>query len=187
MKGHQRTPFGCPLVLWSSDRPVAGSLDGFRRLSGRKIRSRSQKRTRSHLAIFAGCGMLLLTSFQPSKGGDMMCARGPLGACVATYREVDNREGSLLVLGAVPFCHCADPDVVEKRLNRRVESRTGCTEFQMDTRFARFFPCHSASLATSCAPKKSRITSRHCDPNVKQMPNGLVSRRTSILGQHSPF
>jgi hypothetical protein len=42
--------------------------------------SRSHKRTRSHFAILASCGILLPTGFQPSKGGDMVCARGPLGA-----------------------------------------------------------------------------------------------------------
>jgi hypothetical protein len=44
-----------------------------------KVASRkSQKRTRSRFAIIAGCGILLPTSFQASKGGDMVCARGPL-------------------------------------------------------------------------------------------------------------
>jgi hypothetical protein len=79
-KGHQRTRKWCPTSSWSKVRPVEGFLGGFRVLSGRKIRSGSQKRTRSRFAILAGCGILLSTSFQPSKGGDMVCARGPLGA-----------------------------------------------------------------------------------------------------------
>ena len=29
------------------------------------------------------------------KGSDMVCARGPLGACVATYGKVDKGEGPL--------------------------------------------------------------------------------------------
>ena len=79
-KGHQWTRKWCPTSLWSRIRPVEGSVGGFRRLSGGKISSRSHKRTRASLAFFAGCGIILPTSFQPSKGGDMVCARGPLGA-----------------------------------------------------------------------------------------------------------
>jgi hypothetical protein len=30
-KGHQWTPFWCPMSLWSSSRPIEGSLRGFRR------------------------------------------------------------------------------------------------------------------------------------------------------------
>jgi len=33
-KGHQWTPKWCPMLLWSSIRPVEGSLRGFRRQSG---------------------------------------------------------------------------------------------------------------------------------------------------------
>jgi hypothetical protein len=70
----------CPLVLWSSSRPVERSRDGVWLLSGQKIRSSSQKRTRSRFAIFAGCGILFPTRFEPCEGGDMVCDRGPLGA-----------------------------------------------------------------------------------------------------------
>jgi hypothetical protein len=50
-----------------------------------------QKRTRASSAFFGGCGMIFPTSFQPSQDGDMVCARGPLGACVATCHNVGNR------------------------------------------------------------------------------------------------
>jgi hypothetical protein len=96
-EGHQQTPKWRPTRLWSSMGPVEGSRGGFLGPSGRKIRSGWPKRTRSHFAIFAGCGILLPTSFQPSKGGDMVCARGPLGACVATYGKVYKNEGPLRV------------------------------------------------------------------------------------------
>ena len=64
-----------------------------------KTRSRSQKRTRGHFEIFAGCGMILPTGFQSCKDGDMVCTRGPLGAfVVAIYCKLgDNKEGLLLV------------------------------------------------------------------------------------------
>jgi hypothetical protein len=95
-KGHQWTSKLCPTRLWSKIRSVEGSLRGFRGLRGRKIRSGSPKRTRRRFAIFAGCGILLLTSFQPCKGGDMVCARVPLGhLCILTrfawlaWRPVD--------------------------------------------------------------------------------------------------
>jgi hypothetical protein len=52
----------------------------FLELSGRKTRSRYQKRTRGSFAILAACGIIFSTSFQPSKGGGMACIRGPLGA-----------------------------------------------------------------------------------------------------------
>jgi hypothetical protein len=71
--------------------------------------SRSHKRTRSHFAILASCGILLPTGFQPSKGGDMVCARGPLGACVTTYRKVGDGEGPLLAPETVPLCNRAGP------------------------------------------------------------------------------
>ncbi len=60
---------------------------------------------RGSFVVFVGCGIIRSTGFQPCKGGDMACARGPLKAhSVATYRKVDNREGPLLVLVAVPPC-----------------------------------------------------------------------------------
>jgi hypothetical protein len=105
--GHKGTPMDIKMVstsLWSSVRPTKGSPPGFWGLSGRKIRSTSQEWTRSHFAILAGCGILLPTSFQPSKGGDMVCARGPLGACVATCHNVGSREGSLQLFEVVPLC-----------------------------------------------------------------------------------
>ena len=55
-------------------------LRGFRALTYREIRSGCQKRTRRRSAFFAGCGILFPLGFQPSKDGDMVCARGPLGA-----------------------------------------------------------------------------------------------------------
>ena len=79
-KGHQWTSKRCLVSLWSSARLEEGSPLGFRRLSGRKPGSRSQKLTRSRFAIPAGCGILIPTSFQPCKGGDMVCAQGLLGA-----------------------------------------------------------------------------------------------------------
>jgi len=79
-KGHQWTPFWCPMSLWSSIRVEEGCVCSFWRPGGCKIGLRSHKRTRSRFAILAGCGILLPTGFQPCKGGDMMCARGPLGA-----------------------------------------------------------------------------------------------------------
>ena len=103
--GHQWTSKWCPVSLWSSAGPIEGSPPGFWVLSGRKTRSRYQKRTRRRFAIFAGCGILLPTSFQPCKGGDMACARGPLGACVATCHNVGHGERALRVLEALPpFC-----------------------------------------------------------------------------------
>ena len=45
-----------------------------------KTRSRYQKRTRGSFAILAACGIIVSTSFQPCKGGDMACIRGPLEA-----------------------------------------------------------------------------------------------------------
>jgi hypothetical protein len=70
-----------------------------------KTRSRLYKRTRGRFAIFAGCGIISPTSFQSCKGGDMVCARGPLGACVAVCHNVDDREGPLRILAAVPLCY----------------------------------------------------------------------------------
>jgi hypothetical protein len=58
--------------------------------------------TPSHFAILAGCGILLPTSFQPSQGGDMVCARGPLDTHVAIFHNVGDGEGLLRVFEAVP-------------------------------------------------------------------------------------
>jgi hypothetical protein len=90
--GHQRTSKWCPMSLWSSVKPTKGSPPGFRGLNGRKIKSRYQKRTRRRFAILAACGIILPTGFQPCKGGDMVCARGPLGA-LYTYLSVKLRSG----------------------------------------------------------------------------------------------
>ena len=35
---------------------------------------------RGSFVVFVGCGIILSTGFQPSKGGDMACLRIPLGA-----------------------------------------------------------------------------------------------------------
>ena len=86
--GHKGTPtdtISTSPALWSKRRLEEGVLRGFRALSGRKIRSGWQKRTRRRFAFFACCGILLPTSFQPSKGGDMVCARGPLGAQMSPF------------------------------------------------------------------------------------------------------
>ena len=61
---------------------------------------------RSSLVVLAGCGIILPTSFQSRKGGDMACVRGPFGACVAIFHNVGEREGSLRMLEAVPFRYC---------------------------------------------------------------------------------
>jgi hypothetical protein len=94
-KGHQRTQKWCPIRLWSTSGPVEGSPHGFRALRGRKTGSGSQEWNPASFAISAGCGILLPAGFQPSKGGDMVCARGPLGAFVVTCHKVGAREGLL--------------------------------------------------------------------------------------------
>ena len=76
-KGHH---FGVPCHYGQALGQKRGIRAVFSRSSGCKIGLRSHKRTRSRFAIFAGCGIILPTSFQPSEGGDMVCARGPLGA-----------------------------------------------------------------------------------------------------------
>jgi hypothetical protein len=105
--GHKGTPTDTILTsagVMVKKRLGEELLRGFRALSGRKMRSGCRKRTWSHLAILAACGIILSTGFQPSKGGDMVCARGPLGACVAIYHKVG--EGPLRSFGAVPFLCC---------------------------------------------------------------------------------
>ena len=77
-KGHQGTSEWCPTYLWSKVGPVERSERDLQRLSGRKIRSRPQKRTRSHSAILTGYGIILSASLQSRKGGDTACVRGPL-------------------------------------------------------------------------------------------------------------
>ncbi len=59
------------------------------------------------------------------QGGDHGGIEGPLGACVATYGKVSEREGSLLVLGAVPLCSRASANAVEGHRKRLIKSRTG--------------------------------------------------------------
>jgi hypothetical protein len=46
---------------------------------------------------------VLRAGYQPRKGGDMVCVRGPLGTCVATCHNVGDREGPLRVFEVVPF------------------------------------------------------------------------------------
>ena len=58
---------------------------------------------RSSFVAFVGCGIIRSTGFQPCKGGDMACIRGPLGACVAIYHNVGDGEGLLRVFEAVPL------------------------------------------------------------------------------------
>ena len=150
-------------MLWSSARLEEGVLRGFWALSGRKIRSGWQKRTRSHFAIFAGCGILLPTSFQPSKGGDMVCARGPLGACVATLCNHSDKEGSISVPGIDPSCD----------LRSKTQSLTNIENDLYQRKTAILIPRYSAvwvvsstrqpnqrqgGLATPRATKKTRIT-----------------------------
>jgi hypothetical protein len=38
---------------------------------------------RSSFVVLAGCGIIRSTGFQPCKGGDMACIRGPLGALMS--------------------------------------------------------------------------------------------------------
>ena len=44
-----------------------------------------------HPAVLVSCDTIFLTNLQPRKCGDMACIRGPLGACVATYHNVDDK------------------------------------------------------------------------------------------------
>jgi hypothetical protein len=38
--------------------------------------------------VFVGCDMIRSTGFQPRKGGDMVCIRGPLGIQTAVTRRL---------------------------------------------------------------------------------------------------
>jgi hypothetical protein len=49
---------------------------------------------RGSFVVFVGYGIIRSTGFQSRKGGDMACIRGPLGACVAIYDNVDDGRGT---------------------------------------------------------------------------------------------
>lgn len=114
-KGHQRTQKWCPASLWSSARPVEGYLRSFRALRGRKPGSRSQKLTRSRFAIPAGCGILLSTSFQPCKGGDMVCVRIPLGAYESSRIIRNRKEGWVFRSALLPIEVPSSPPLAEQQ------------------------------------------------------------------------
>jgi hypothetical protein len=106
---------------------------------------RSQLFGRRSLAAFVGRGTIGLGGSKSCKGGDMACIRGPLGACVAIYRKVGDREGPLLALEAVPLCSRASANAVEGHRNRLIKPRTGRVDLQTNPSSLGFFACQSAS------------------------------------------
>ncbi len=70
--------------------------------SGLKDRS-SLAAVREGLAAIAGCDRIRLRRLKPCKGGDMVCAGGRMGECVAIYHNVSDRGGPLQLSEAVPL------------------------------------------------------------------------------------
>ena len=82
------------------------------------------------MAFFAGCGMIVPTSIQPCKGGDMVCARGPLGAFLIAVYDICVK---LVLLGF------SQPLLVDSLLHQFSGHEVHCTSISDQARF--MYPC----------------------------------------------